>query len=140
MEYYSSIKRNAFESVLMRWTNPEPIIQSEVSQRGKDKYHILCIYMESRKMVLMKFSAGQQQRHKHREQTYGHGGGKEEGEGEMYGENNMETYTTICKIANGNLLYDSGNSNRGSVTTQMCGMERKMGGSFKMGGHIYIYG
>ena len=41
MEYYSSIKRNAFESVLMRWMNLEPVIQSEVSQKGKDKYHIL---------------------------------------------------------------------------------------------------
>ena len=36
-----SIKRNAFESGLMRWMNLEPIIQSEVSQKGKDKYHIL---------------------------------------------------------------------------------------------------
>ena len=35
MEYYSAIKRNAFESVLMRWMHPEPIIQSEVSQRGR---------------------------------------------------------------------------------------------------------
>ena len=41
MEYYSAIKRNTFESVLMRWINIEPIIQSEVSQKEKDKYHIL---------------------------------------------------------------------------------------------------
>ena len=41
MEYYSAIKRNTFESVLMRWVNIEPIIQSEVSQKEKDKYHIL---------------------------------------------------------------------------------------------------
>ena len=41
MEYYSATKRNAFESVLMRWMNLEPIIQSEVSQKEKDKYHIL---------------------------------------------------------------------------------------------------
>ena len=41
MEYYSAIKRNAFESVLMRWMNLEPIIQSEVSQKEKDEYHIL---------------------------------------------------------------------------------------------------
>ena len=41
MEYYSAIKSNAFESVLMRWMNLEPIIQSEVSQKEKDKYHIL---------------------------------------------------------------------------------------------------
>ena len=41
MEYYSAIKRNAFASVLMRWMNLEPIIQSEVSQKEKDKYCIL---------------------------------------------------------------------------------------------------
>ena len=40
MEYYSAIKRNAFESVLMRWMNLEPILQSEVSTE-KDKYCIL---------------------------------------------------------------------------------------------------
>ena len=41
MEYYSAIKRNAFESVLMRWMNLEPIIQSEMNQTEKDKYCIL---------------------------------------------------------------------------------------------------
>ena len=41
MEYYSAIKGNMFQSVLMRWMNPEPIIQSEVSQEEKDKYCIL---------------------------------------------------------------------------------------------------
>ena len=41
MDYYSAIKRNTFESVLMRWMNLEPIIQSEVSQKEKDKYHIV---------------------------------------------------------------------------------------------------
>ena len=41
MEYYSTMERNAFESVLMRWMNLEPIIQSEVSQKEKDKYRIL---------------------------------------------------------------------------------------------------
>ena len=45
MGYYSAIKRNTLESVLMRWMNLEPIIQSEVSQKEKDKYHILmCLY------------------------------------------------------------------------------------------------
>ena len=38
---YSAIKRNAFESVLMRWMNLQPTIQSEVTQKEKDKYHIL---------------------------------------------------------------------------------------------------
>ena len=41
MEYYSAIKKNSFESVLMRWMKLEPIIQSAVSQKDKDKYSIL---------------------------------------------------------------------------------------------------
>ena len=41
VEYYSAIKRNTFESVLMRWMHMEPIIQSKISQKEKDKYHIL---------------------------------------------------------------------------------------------------
>ena len=43
MEYYSAIKRNIFESVLMRWMNLEPSIQSEVSQKEIDKY-LTCVY------------------------------------------------------------------------------------------------
>ena len=38
MEYYSAMKRSAFQSVLMRWMNLEPIIQSEESQKDNDKY------------------------------------------------------------------------------------------------------
>ena len=41
MEYYSAIKKNAFESVLMRWMKLEPIIQREVSQKEKYQYSIL---------------------------------------------------------------------------------------------------
>ena len=41
MEYSSAIKKNTFESVLMRWMNLGPIIQNEVSQKEKDKYHTL---------------------------------------------------------------------------------------------------
>ena len=41
MKYYSAIKKNAFESVLMRWMKLEPIIQSEVSQKDKHQYSIL---------------------------------------------------------------------------------------------------
>ena len=33
MDYYSAIKRNTFEAILMRWMNPEPVIQSEVRKR-----------------------------------------------------------------------------------------------------------
>ena len=41
MEYYSAIKKNLFESVLMRWMKLEPIIQSEVSLKDKAHYNIL---------------------------------------------------------------------------------------------------
>ena len=41
MEYYSAMKKNSFESVLMRWMKLKPIIQSEVSQKDKDCYNIL---------------------------------------------------------------------------------------------------
>ena len=64
MEYYSAINTNAFESVLKRWTNLEPIIQSEVTQKEKYKYHILMQIMESRKMVLKNLFTGQQWRNR----------------------------------------------------------------------------
>ena len=41
VEYYSVIKKNTFESLLMRWTKLEPLIQSEVSQKEKHQYSIL---------------------------------------------------------------------------------------------------
>ena len=67
MEYYSAIKRNTFESVLMKRMNLEPIIQSEVSQKEKDKYHILTQLLESRKIVLKNLLTGHQWRNRHRE-------------------------------------------------------------------------
>ena len=77
MEYYSVIKRNAFESVLIRWMNLEPIKQSQVSQKEKTNTIYYHIYMESRRMVLMNLFAGQQWRCRHIEKTYGCGvGGK----------------------------------------------------------------
>ena len=41
MEYYSAIKKNVFELVLMRWMKLESIIQSEVSQKEKHQYSVL---------------------------------------------------------------------------------------------------
>ena len=40
MEYYSAIKKNTFESVMMMWLNLESIIYSEENQKERDKYHI----------------------------------------------------------------------------------------------------
>ena len=72
MEYYSAIKNNKFESVLMRWMKLEPIIQSEVSQKEKHQYSILThIYMELRKMAMMTLYVRQQKRHRCIERTFG---------------------------------------------------------------------
>ena len=51
--------------------------------------------MESRKMLPKNLFAGQQWRNRHIEQTYGHG--ERGGDGEMYGESNMEIYNAIYK-------------------------------------------
>ena len=65
--YYSAIKKNAFESVLMRCMELKPIIQSEISQKGKYQYSILMhiyIYIEFKKMVTMTLYVRQQKRHR----------------------------------------------------------------------------
>ena len=71
MEYYSAIKKNTFESVLMRWMKLEPVIHSEVSQKEKHQYSILIIYMEFRKMIMITLYARQQKRHRCIEQSFG---------------------------------------------------------------------
>ena len=72
MNYYSAIKKNAFESVLMRWMKLEPIIQSEVNQKEKHQYSILThIYMQFRNMVMITLYARQQKRHRCIEQSFG---------------------------------------------------------------------
>ena len=63
MEYYSAIKKNTFESVLMRWMKLEPIIQSEVSQKEKHQYSILMHIYGKRKMVTITLYTRQQKRH-----------------------------------------------------------------------------
>ena len=88
MEYYSAIKKNTFESVLMRWMKLEPIIQSEVSQKEK------LIYMEFRKMVMITLYVRQQKRHRCIERTFRLCG---EGEGGMILEHGTETCILSCK-------------------------------------------
>jgi len=66
MEYYSAIKKNTFESVLMRWMKLEPSVQSEVSQRKTPIQ-----YTAFRKMVTITLYARQQKRHRCIEQSFG---------------------------------------------------------------------
>ena len=59
MEYYSAIRRNEIESFVETWMDLETVIQSEVSQKEKNKYRILMLNVESRKMVEMNHFARQ---------------------------------------------------------------------------------
>ena len=61
IEYYSAIKKDTFESVLMRWMKLEPIIQSEVSQKENHQYSILTYIYEFRKMVMITLYVRQQE-------------------------------------------------------------------------------
>ena len=69
MEYYSAVRRSAFESVLMGWMNMELIIQSEMNQKDKDKYCNLMHIYRIRKMVPTILQVEQQRRGKG--QTFG---------------------------------------------------------------------
>ena len=138
MEYYSAIKQITFESVLMRWMNLEPIIQSEVSQKKKDKYHILMHIYRIQKNGTEEFIyRAAMDTQIQRTGIWSQGGGRKE-KGGTNGDSDMETYTLpqVKQIANGNLLYGSGNSNRVSVSTYRSGMWREMGGRFKREGCI----
>ena len=52
VEYYPATKRNAFESVPMRWMNLQPIIQSEVNHKETGKYRIL-MYISEKAMATL---------------------------------------------------------------------------------------
>ena len=62
VEYYSAIKRNKIESFVVRWMDLESVIQSEVSQKEKNKYHMLThiFNLKKEKMVLRSLGAGQE--------------------------------------------------------------------------------
>ena len=62
MEYYSAIKRNKIELFVVRWMELESVVQSEVSQKEENKFHMLThIYgMLKKKMILMSLGAGQE--------------------------------------------------------------------------------
>ena len=70
MEYYSAIKKNTFESFLMKWMKLEPIIQSEVSLKEKYQYSILTHIYGIWKMVTITLCARQQKRHRCIEQSF----------------------------------------------------------------------
>ena len=88
-------------------------------------------------MVLKNLLTVQQGRNRHREQTYGHK--QKGGEGEMYGESNMETYITIRKIASQWEFSVCLRKPKQGLCINLEGRDgERYGGSFKREG-IYVY-
>ena len=139
MEYYSTTTRNISESVLMRQMNLEPTIHSEASQKEKDKYCILtCVYIYIYIYIYI-WNLERWYRRFYFQGSIGDTDIENRLMGTGRGERRvryMERVTWklvlpyVKQIANGNLLYGSGNSNRFSVSTQRGGMRREMGGRF----------
>ena len=69
MEYSSAIKRNETMPFAATWMDLETIILSEVSQKEKDKYHMISLICGISNMTQMNLSGKQKQTHRHREQT-----------------------------------------------------------------------
>ena len=136
MEYYSTISKKAFESVLMRWVNLELIIRSEVSQ--KDKYTLMYIYgIQINGTEEFTYRAAKERETENRFMDMARG---EERVRCMERVTWKLTLPYVKQIANGNLLYGSGNSNKGSVSTQRGEMGREMGGRFiKEGIQVYLW-
>ena len=80
----------------MRRMNLEPIIQSEMSQKEKDKYRILTHIYGLQKNGTEEFMYRSTMQKQTQRYSYEHG--KRGGEGEMYGKSDMEAYIKICKI------------------------------------------
>ena len=135
-----SYKKNAPESVLMSWMKLEPIIQSEVSQKEKNKYcilmHICGIQKDGTDEPICR-AAVETQMQRTNLWTW-LGGGRKEKVGCVQRVTWKNTLPYVKQIADGNLLYDSGNSNRATVSTWRGGMGREMEGRFKREG-IYVY-
>ena len=124
----------------MRWMNLEPIIQSEVSQKEKDKYFIYTMHIYGiQKDVTDEFICrAVVKKHTQRTNLWTWRQGRRERVRSMERGTWKLKLPYVRQIASGNLLYDPGNSNRGSVTIWRGGMGREMGGRFKKEG-TYVY-
>ena len=105
-----AIRRNEIGSFLDMWMDLETVIQSEVSPKEKNKFHILMHIFGSQKNSTDDQFAGQKLRHICRKQTYGHQRGKVAGgvgDGVMNWEIGIDMYKLMCIkwMTNKNLLY-----------------------------------
>ena len=105
MEYYSAIKRNKSESVVVKWVNLKPATQSEVSQKEKNKYHILMhIYGIQKNDTYLQGRNGDTDVENILEDTAG------EGKSRTNGQSSIDIYILSCikQIAGEKLLITQG--------------------------------
>ena len=93
MEYYSAVKKNTFESVLMRWMKLEPIIQSEVSQKEKTPIQYTNTYIWN----LDRWQCRPCMQDSKKDTDVYNGLFDSEGEGGMIWENGIKTCILSCK-------------------------------------------
>ena len=112
IEYQLAIKKEQIVPFAQTWMELDIAIQSEVSQKEKNRYCKYCLYVEFRKMLEMNLFERQKQRHRCREKMYGYQGGK--GWGGRNWEIGVDTYTVLIlcikQTTEGNILYSTGNS------------------------------
>ena len=75
MKYYSAIKKDKIMSFAVTWMKLEILILSKVSQKEKDKYHMISLTCGIKNRAQMNLATKQKQSYKHREQTSGDWGG-----------------------------------------------------------------
>ena len=119
--------------------NLEPIVQSEVSQKEKDKYCILMHIYRIQKNGTEEFIYRAAMEKQTQRIDYGHG--ERGGEGKMYGKSNMETYITICKIdSQQEFAVWLRNSNKTLYQPRGVGWGGRWEGGSKGRGYMHMYG
>ena len=142
MEYYSVIKGNEFESVLMRWMNLEPIVQSHYTKSEREKqilYTIAYIWNLEKWYwwTYLQGSSGDTDIENRPVDTVG----EEEGGWNKSREQQWNIHITVCKIdSQWGLIHDAENPKPVLCDNKTGGMERKAGGRFKRRGHMYTCG
>ena len=140
MKCYSAIKKNTFESVLMRWMKLETILQSEVSQKVKHQYSILTHIF--RKMVTMTLYCKTAEETQMWRTVFWTLDSVGEGEGAMFQENSIKTciLSRVKQITRTGWMHETGRS--GLVHwDDPEGWDGEEGGrGVQDGGHMYAHG
>ena len=141
MEYYSAIKKNAFESILMRWMKLEPVLQSEVHQKEKHQYGISTHIYGIRKMVMMTLYVRQWKRYRCKEQIVGLWEKVRVGWFERRALKHVY-YHMWNRLSVQVLCMRQGAQDRCTEMTLRDGMGREVRGRFRMGwgDHVYTRG